>query len=98
MNSKKKIMWFVSLVILVLSFLTIVAKFPYKTYYGYDLKMSWVILISTLLALYTDRLEEKTINIMFIFFIILIIIIIINILGKISVIVLILKKGMLKIK
>lgn len=66
MNSKKKIMWFVSLVILVLSFLTIVAKFPYKTYYGYDLKMSWVILISTLLALYTDRLEEKTINIMFV--------------------------------
>ena len=38
----------------------------------------------------------ETINIMFIFLIILIIMIIINILGKISVIVLILKKGMLK--
>ena len=65
MNSRKKVMLVISILLLIASFLTLVAKFPYKTYYGYELKMSWVILISTLLALCTDRLKDKTINIMF---------------------------------
>ena len=66
MNDKKKMMLLLSLIILLISFTLVIAVFPYKTYYGYELKISWVVIIATLLALYTERLEDKTINIMFI--------------------------------
>ena len=63
MNDKKKMMLLLSLIILLISFTLVIAVFPYKTYYGYELKISWVAIIATILALYTERLEDKTINI-----------------------------------
>lgn len=66
MNDRKKVMLLISLVVLLISFTLVVASFPYKSYYGYELKISWVAVLAIVLALYTEKLEDKTINIMFI--------------------------------